>query len=143
MFLRLLRMPSLTSDHRMDWTSGQGPKCSNKVDGGSIWLYGLTLALKSDSLRSKLCHLLAVLGYSGYMVIQSLMLFIWIIWIIFPRWLRAKESTCQCRRCRVDSCIGKISWRRKWQLTPVFLPKKFHAWWRLEGYSLWGHKNET
>ena len=25
-----------------------------------------------------------------------------------PRWLSGKESTCQCRRCRFDPCIGKI-----------------------------------
>ena len=41
-----------------------------------------------------------------------------------------KESACQCRRCRrpgFDPCIGKIPWRRKWQVTPVFLPVKFHG----------------
>ena len=53
MFLHLLSMLSLTSDHRMDWTGGHGLKCSNKVDGGSK-PYGLTLALKSDSLNSAL-----------------------------------------------------------------------------------------
>ena len=25
-----------------------------------------------------------------------------------PKWLSGKESTCQCRRCRFDPCIGKI-----------------------------------
>ena len=39
-----------------------------------------------------------------------------------PRWLSCKESACQCRRHRFDPWIGKISWRRKWQPTPVFLP---------------------
>jgi len=24
--------------------------------------------------------------------------------------------------------VGKISWRRKWQPTPVFLPGKSHGW---------------
>ena len=36
-----------------------------------------------------------------------------------------KEPTSPCRRhrrYRFDSWVGKISWRRKWQLTPVFLP---------------------
>ena len=23
---------------------------------------------------------------------------------------------------QVESCVGKISWRRKWQFAPVFLP---------------------
>ena len=31
--------------------------------------------------------------------------------------------------------FGKIPWRRKWQLIPVFLPGKFHGQRRLAGYS--------
>ena len=31
-------------------------------------------------------------------------------------------------------------WRRKWQPTPVFLPRKSHGWRSLVGYSPWGHK---
>ena len=31
-------------------------------------------------------------------------------------------------------------WRRKWQPTPVFLPKEFHRQSSLVGYSPWGHK---
>ena len=30
--------------------------------------------------------------------------------------------------------------RRKWQLTTVLLPGKFHGWRSLVGYSPWGHK---
>ena len=30
------------------------------------------------------------------------------------------------RRCGLDSWMGKIPWRRKWQLTPVFLPEESH-----------------
>ena len=33
------------------------------------------------------------------------------------------ESTCQCRWHEFDSWVGKISWRTKWQPTPVLLPK--------------------
>ena len=39
--------------------------------------------------------------------------------------------------------VGKISWRRKWQPTPVFLPGKSHGWRSLVGYSLWGRKSRT
>ena len=39
-----------------------------------------------------------------------------------PRWLRGKESTCQCKRRGFDPWVRKIPWRRKWQPTPVFLP---------------------
>ena len=36
--------------------------------------------------------------------------------------------------------IGKIPWRRKWQLTPVFLLGKSHGQRSLAGYSPWGCK---
>ena len=32
----------------------------------------------------------------------------------------------ECKRCRFDPWVGKISWRREWQHTPVFLPGEFH-----------------
>ena len=35
---------------------------------------------------------------------------------------------------------GKIPWRRKWQPTPVFLPRKFQGQRSLAGYSAWGYK---
>ena len=59
---------------------------------------------------------------------------------MFPRWLTGKESSCQCRRCRLDPWVGKIPWKRKWQSTPVFLLGKFHAERSLSGYSPWDCK---
>ena len=59
------------------------------------------------------------------------------------RWCSGKEFAWQCRRhrrCRFDPCTRKIPWRRKWQLTPVFLPGKLHGQRILVGYSLWGRK---
>ena len=47
------------------------------------------------------------------------------------------------RETRVQS-LGRedmISWRRKWQPTPVFLPGKSHGRKSLVGYSLWGRKD--
>ena len=41
-----------------------------------------------------------------------------------------KEPACQCRRHnrhRFDPCVWKISWRRTWQPTPVFLPRESHG----------------
>ena len=52
-----------------------------------------------------------------------------------------KESACQYRRCKrskFDPWVQKILWRRKWQTTPVFLPRKSHGQRNLVGYSLWG-----
>ena len=48
-----------------------------------------------------------------------------------------KEPACQCRRFKrrgFSLWVGKISWRRKWQPTPVFLPGKSHGERNLVGY---------
>ena len=58
-------------------------------------------------------------------------------------WLSDKESVCQYRRLRrhrFDTWVGKIPWRRKWQLTVVFLCGKFCGQRSLAGYSPWGLK---
>ena len=55
--------------------------------------------------------------------------------------LSGKEPACQCRRLRrrrFDPWVGKIPCSRKWQLTSVFLPVKFHGQRSLAGYSPWG-----
>ena len=41
---------------------------------------------------------------------------------------------------QIQSWGRKISWRRKWHPTPVFLPGKSHRQRSLAGYSLRGHK---
>ena len=33
------------------------------------------------------------------------------------------------RDVEFDPWVKKIPWKRKWQLTPVFLPGKSHGWW--------------
>ena len=60
-----------------------------------------------------------------------------------PRWQSGKESTCQCRRHRrygFDQWVGEIPWKKKQQLTPVFLPEKSHGQRSLAGYSPQGCK---
>ena len=44
------------------------------------------------------------------------------------------------RRWGFDPWVRKISWRRKWQPTPVSLPGKCHGQRSLVGYSPWGCK---
>ena len=59
------------------------------------------------------------------------------------QWFKKKQSACQCSRHRrrwFDPWAGKISWRRKWWPTPVFLPEESHGQRRLAGYSPWGRR---
>ena len=71
-------------------------------------------------------------------------------WVIFhcglPRSCGGKESAPQCKRCRrcgFDFWVGRIPWRRKWQPTPVFLPRKSHRQRSCVGYSPRVAKSET
>ena len=62
--------------------------------------------------------------------------------IIPPGDASGKEPTCQCRRHKThgfDPWSGTIPWKRKWQPTPVFLPRESHGLRRLAGYSWRSH----
>ena len=61
----------------------------------------------------------------------------------FPGGASAKESACQCGRCRFDLWVGKIPWSRKWQSTLVFSPGESHEQRSLMGYSPRGHKKSS
>ena len=75
---------------------------------------------------------------------RQMLLLIIRLWI--TRWdfscgSAGKEPTCQsrrCKRCGFDPWVRRILWRRKWQPTPVFLPRKSHGQRSLKGYSPWG-----
>ena len=70
----------------------------------------------------------------------------WLKWLSSSssRWLSGKiihlpmQETQETRR--FDLWVRKISWRRKWQLTPVFLPGKSSRQRTLVGYSPRGRK---
>ena len=51
-----------------------------------------------------------------------------------PWGLSGTESACNAEE------VGSIRWRRKWQPTPVFLPRKFHGQRSLVGYTPWSRK---
>ena len=65
-----------------------------------------------------------------------------------PRWLCCKnkqtnkqtKTAWQCRRCGFNPRVGKTTWRRKWQPTPIVLSGKSHGQRNLPGYSPWGCK---
>ena len=61
----------------------------------------------------------------------------------FPGGASGKESACQYRRSRraaFDLWVGKMSWKRACQPTPVFLPGESHGQRRMVSYSPQGHK---
>ena len=56
----------------------------------------------------------------------------------FPGGTNGKEPAYQRKRYKrhsFDPWVEKIPWRRKWQLSPVFLPRESHGERSLEGYS--------
>ena len=57
-----------------------------------------------------------------------------------PRRLRWQRICLQCRRPGINPWVRKISWRREWQLTPIFLPGEVHGQRSLAGYSPQGCK---
>ena len=60
-----------------------------------------------------------------------------------PRWLEVKNLPANAgdlKRSKFDPWLGKISWRRKWQPTPVFLPGEPHGQRGLVDCSPQGHK---
>ena len=62
---------------------------------------------------------------------------------MLPRRLSGKESACRCRRLKrhgSDPWVGQIPWKRKWQLTPVFLPGESRAQRSLAGCSPQGRR---
>ena len=60
----------------------------------------------------------------------------------FPGGSEGKECL-QCGRPGFDPWVEKIPWRRKWQSTPVFLPRESHEQRSLAGYSPWVAKSRT
>ena len=58
----------------------------------------------------------------------------------FPVGSDSKRSAYNVGDPEFNPWIGKISWRRKWQPTPVFLPAKSHGWRNLVGSCPWGRK---
>ena len=71
--------------------------------------------------------------------------FCWVVFhsLGFPGGSSGKEPVCQsrkCKRCLFDFWVGKIPWRRAWQLTPIFLPGESQGQWSLVGYGPLGYK---
>ena len=61
----------------------------------------------------------------------------------FPDGPSGKEPTYQCRRWerhRFNSWVGKVPWKRAWQLPPILFPGESHGQRSCAGYSPWSRK---
>ena len=110
-----------------------------------MYMYGWIPLLSTLTYHNTLNQLYFNIKLNVFLVIVFTLFFpqIYISYCILlphwlPRWLRGKESTCQCSRHRFSLWAGKIPWRRAWWSTSVFLPGEPHGQRSLAGYSSWG-----
>ena len=97
---------------------------------------GKTCILQFISMRSSLeflpCSRCCV--FSTWNLVhkkKDVLVLFWGLWLKenkgLPGWISGKESAWQCQRCGFNPWVWKISWRRKWQFTAVFLPGKSYG----------------
>ena len=92
---------------------------------------GKPIALTSMYISNNYCSLIENFYYCIYTLIIKYRL---------PWCFTGRESACQCRRCRFNPWVRNITWRRKCQPAPVFLPGKPHGQRSLAGFAPWGCK---
>ena len=54
--------------------------------------------------------------------------------------VKKKKTGCNAGGPEFDPWVGKIPWRRRWQLTLGFLSGELYGQRSLAGYSLWSYK---
>ena len=64
----------------------------------------------------------------------------WIFVLSYSWWLGWQRICLQCKKPGFEPWVGKIPWRKVWQLTPVFLPGEFH---RQRSLVHWVAKSQT
>ena len=125
----LSQHPFLSSSSRVHPVAGAQARCVPSVRAGhsssSPTTMGIHLLLWSD-------------GFCNHSTKGLMLLLIRKHWL--PWCLRGLSVCLQCRRPGFDPWVGKIPWRRRWQPTPVLLPRKSHGQRNLVGYSPWGLK---
>ena len=94
--------------------------------------------LHSSLFSATKTNLLSVSTYSGcfiQMESNNMPLVVFCFLNLLPWCLRWESICLQWRRPTFNPWVVKITWRRKWQPTPVLLPGKSHGWRKLIGYS--------
>jgi len=97
----------------------------------------LLLSLKpSEHLQDDLYMTRASVTLHGFGIMS------WDIWGFPGGSDGKKKSACNAGVPGFNSWVRKTPWRRKWLLTPVFLPGEFHGQRSLAGYSAWSDTTE-
>ena len=115
--IQLLTKPAL-----FDVEGNYLPKCMGIRRSGSLEVEGFRRIPASHMINKFCCSI-------------SLLIVINIFILDFSGASSGKEPGCQCRRLKgwgFDPWVWKISWRRAWQPTLVFLPGESHGqrgWW--------------
>ena len=108
---------------------------------GAVGVTRLLSGVRTSFLLEPSASLFPYLSCEGgsFPVVCSAPLYVCKFPVGLPRWLSGKESACQCRKRGLDPWVRKISCRRKWQTTTVFLPGESHGQ-RSPMYSPWDSK---
>ena len=122
---------------------GQGCRpCRAPSHTAKTFIVILTLpSLKKGFLPGEFHRWRSLVGYSPRThkdsdVTQGLTLSLWA-----SLGLSLERICLQCRRTQFDSWVGKISWRRAWRPTAVFLPGESPWMEEPGGCSPWGHRD--
>ena len=112
----------------LDQNGTQNQTQETLSEEGSLMIHEICDALgsKKQVFRTGWLLLKVVNGHSGPNSLASVTL----LFQGFPGGASGKGPTChfrRCKRCGFDPWVGKISWRRAWQSTPVLFPGESHV----------------
>ena len=98
----------------------------------NIWQFSGTPGIPSPAVTFWATAFISSLGTSYY---QTSTVVLYVMWLLVAQTAKNLPVT---QETWVQSLVGTIPWRRKWQPTPIFLPGKFHVQTTLVSYSPWG-----
>ena len=94
--------------------------CTTMVNQPYVYIYLLALEPPSHAPIPRSPGLSSLHYRAVPTSVLHLVVHTWLPW-----WFSSKESTCRCRRCKLDPWIKKVLWRRKWcicQCNSLFVP---------------------
>ena len=118
-------------EHKLDNAGKNGKKLRSLNISLSCWI-------KINSACFQI-YIIMKANISSLIFMSHSLGFCFVLFFFFLVIWKIKIHYCICRRPGFDSWVKKISWRREWLPTLVFLPGEFHGQRSLVSYSPWGH----